>query len=229
MDLARASLLPHLVAEVTNQQVDANDPQAIIGIAQNMTTGFLGAEQSIYSDTFWANFRISQYLEDAEDFKLYAEILNTLEQTGTAYLNILRAIAVKDVQRANLTVTETNLDLARTRERIGFSTRADVLRWESQLALDQQSLLEAGSVVLQAQTELNRLLNLPQDELFTLNDAQLGQFIDLINKQTLEPFIGNAYTWKMFQDFAIEETLINAPELGEIDSLTLAKERTIIQ
>jgi outer membrane protein TolC/ABC-type uncharacterized transport system substrate-binding protein len=225
VDLARANLLPQLVASVDNQQVDANDPQAIIGIAQNMTTGILAAQQSIYSDNFWANFRISQYLEDAEDYKLYGELLNTLADTGTAYLNVLRALAIKDVRRANLTVTETNLDLARMRERVGFSSRADVLRWESQLALDQQSFLESSSLVLQSQAELNRLLNLPQDELFALTDNELGQFIHLINNHTLDTFIDNPYSWKMFQDFAIEETLLNAPELGEIDSRTEAKER----
>ncbi len=226
VDLARSSLLPQLVASITNQQSRyANDPLAKIGVAQNMTNGMLGAQQSIYSDNFWANFRIAQYLENAEDYKLYGEILDTLNETGIAYLNILRAIAVKDVQRANLTVTQTNLDLARMRERVGFSSRADVLRWESQLALDQQSFLESGSLVLQTQTELNRILNLPQGEVFNLNDEELGQFMDLINKNMLDPFIGNPYTWKLFQDFAIEETLLNAPELGEINSLTEAKER----
>lgn len=223
--LARSNLLPQIVAEVNNQQVDANDPLAVIGIAQNMTTALIGAQQSIYSDSFWANFRISEYLEDAEDYKLYGEMLDTLADTGTAYLNILRAAAIKDVRRANLSVTETNLDLARMRERVGFSSRADVLRWESQLALDQQSFLEAGALLLQTQAELNRLLNLPQDELFALTDEALGQFNNLINEHTLDPFIGNAYSWKLFQDFAIEETMLNAPELSEIDSLTLAKER----
>ena len=225
VDLAKANLLPQIFATIDNQQVDANDPQAIIGIAENMTTGILGGQQSLYSDNFWANFRISQYLEDAEDYKLYGEILDTLADTGVAYLNILRAMAIKDVRRANLTVTETNLDLARMRERVGFSSRADVLRWESQLALDQQSFLEAGALALQSQTELNRILNLPQDEIFALTDDELGQFIHLINDKTLDGFIGNPYTWKMFQNFAIEETLLNAPELGELDSLLEAKER----
>ncbi len=225
VDLARANLLPQLFANVENQQVDANDPLKVIGIAQNMTTGMLGAQQSLYSDNFWANFRISQYLEDAEDYKLYGELLNTLADTGTAYLNVLRAVAIKDVRRANLTVTETNLDLARMRERVGFSSRADVLRWESQLALDQQALLESAALMLQSQTELNRILNLPQDEKFALSDEELGQFIDVINKKTLDQYVDNPYSWKLFQDFAIKETLMNAPELGEIDSLTEAKER----
>ncbi|MFA6036647.1 MAG: TolC family protein [Legionellales bacterium] len=225
VDLARANLLPQLFATIDNQQVDSNDPLKLIGVAQNMTTGILGAQQSLYSDASWANFRISQYLEDAEDFKLYGELLNTLANTGSAYLSILRAISIKDVRRANLSVTEKNLELARMRDRVGFSSRADVLRCESQLALDQQAYLESAALVLQTQAELNRILNLPQDEMFALTDDQLGQFNDLINEKTLDHYVNNPYTWKIFQDFAIEETLINAPELGEIDSLTLAKER----
>lgn len=78
---------------------------------------------------------------------------------------------------------------------------------------------------MQSQTELNRLLNLPQDEMFALSDDELGQFIELINNKNLNQFIGNPYSWKMFQDFAVQETLLNAPELGEINSLTEAKER----
>lgn len=144
VDLARANLLPQIVASINNQQMDAQDPLRAIGIAENMTTGTLGAQQSIYSDNFWANFRISQYLEDAEDYKFYGQMLDTLEETGAAYLNVLRAMAVKDVRRANLTVTEKNLDLARMRERVGFSSRADVLRWESQLAFRSTIFIRGG-------------------------------------------------------------------------------------
>ncbi len=225
VDLARANLLPQLFVEIDNQQVDSNDPLAKIGVAENMTTAIIGGQQSLYSDSFWANFRIAEYLEDAEDYKLYGQILDTLADTGVGYLNVLRAIAVQEVRRANLNVTDAHLDLARMRERVGFSTRADVLRWESQLARDQQLLLEASSLVSQMQTELNRLLNLPQDEFFLVSDDQLGQFATLLNEPILNKYVGNAYQWKLFQQFAVEETLQNAPELGEIDSMTQAKER----
>ncbi|HLF66320.1 MAG TPA: ABC transporter substrate binding protein, partial [Gammaproteobacteria bacterium] len=100
VELARANLLPQLFAMIENTQVDSNDPLSVIGIAENMTTGVLGGQQSLYSDSFWAEFRVAQYLEEAEDYKLYRQILDTLANTGVAYLDVLRAMAVQDVREA---------------------------------------------------------------------------------------------------------------------------------
>ncbi len=64
--------------------------------------------------------------------------LDIAQQTATAYLNVLRAKTFERVQKDNLQLTRSNLELARVRRQIGVSGPAEVYRWESQMAIVRQ-------------------------------------------------------------------------------------------
>ncbi len=80
---------------------------------------------------------------------------------ATAYLDVLRLRTVADVQRSNLYRSLSNLEVARLREGVGTASRADVYRWQSEVATARQDLIEAETQVRVASLALKRILNRP--------------------------------------------------------------------
>ena len=171
---ARSDLLPQFQVLAGAKRID--DDRAIPGFqAEKSADAEVQASQTIYSDDQWAGLRISEYLAAATSEQYRGFLLDTLQSSGRAYLNVLRLTALEDVQRANLEVTRTNLELARVRESIGFSDRSDLLRWESEIATARRLLVDATASRRQGEDQLLQLLNLSQLETIKLVDASVEQ------------------------------------------------------
>lgn len=155
--IARSLLLPQLSANTRYQTIDQDraNPQ---GLSENLTDASITATQTIYSDGQWAAFTIAKHLYSSERLETKITMLDTLQSAATAYLNVLRTFALEQVQKSNAELTRDNLELVKSRVQIGESSRADELRWKSQIARDRQSLLAAEADRLVAETELYRVL-----------------------------------------------------------------------
>jgi outer membrane protein TolC len=161
--LSRSELLPQVQIGAAWTRIDEDRANPLFQSEKSTDVGITG-QQLIYSDDVWAGYRISQYLKSATDENYRAAVLDTLQASGRTYLDLLRAIARERIQRSNLELTRTNLGLARVRESIGFSGRADVLRWESQIALDRRNSIDAEASRRQAANRLNQVLHRPPAE-----------------------------------------------------------------
>ena len=80
------------------------------------------------------------------------ETLRVTEQTvllqaATAYMNLLRDVAILDLQRRNVEVLQEQLRQTRDRFNVGEVTRTDVAQSESRLAAGRSSMLAAESNV----------------------------------------------------------------------------------
>ena len=73
----------------------------------------------LVSDQAWAGYAVQSHLQAGRTADYQRTTLDVTLQATTAYLNVLRARAIATVQRANLKVTRSNLDLAVLRERTG--------------------------------------------------------------------------------------------------------------
>ncbi len=60
--------------------------------------------------------------------------LDVAQESGVAYLNVLRARTSLRIQRDNLMLTRSNLELARVRESVGYAARDEVFRWQNERA-----------------------------------------------------------------------------------------------
>ncbi len=78
-----------------------------------------------------------------------------------AYLNLLRAQTLERVQKENLELTRSNLELARVRQQIGISGPAEVYRWESQIATARKEVINANAQRNAAEIGVNRVLHQP--------------------------------------------------------------------
>lgn len=224
--LARSQLFPQLGIGVQAVRIDEDRANPLVQ-AERSTDAQVSGSQVVYSDDAVAGWRVAGYLENAADFAYQTEVLDTLQAAAGGYFAVLRARALERVQRSNLEVTRTNLELARLRQTIGASGRGDVLRWESQLATDRQNLVAAESDRRVALVSFNRILNRPQNRPFTPADEDIAQSIALFEDERFRAFIDNAAVWELFQDFLVEDTLRRAPELMQFDRLVAAQRREV--
>lgn len=215
---ARSVLLPQLGIAGDYTRIDADRASPLFQSERSASVN-LSASQVVYSADAWAGYRIAQYLQDAESEALRGAILDVVGRAAEGYLQVLRARALESVQRSNLEVTRQNLELSQVRESIGISGRADVLRWESQIASDRQNLIAAEASRRAAITALNQTLNRSLNLDFKSSEDDLAESIAIFEGPRFRTFIDNAAVWETFQDFQVMEALANSPELKEVDRL----------
>lgn len=224
--VARGPLLPQLATAVSARKIDSD--RAEPGFAERSTDGEIVGSQLIYSDQAHAEYRISRLLERAAGANHQAAALDTLQSTSTNYLALLQARALEAVQRSNVEVTRSHLELARVRERTGYSGRAEVLRWESQIATDRQNLIAAEAEREQRETELNRVLNRDIDRRITPTETETTRVLKLLGSKRVQRYLNNALDWETFQSFYRREALDNAPEISSLESQVSAQERQVL-
>lgn len=227
VSLARAQLWPQLGFGTGAVRIDADRANPLFQ-AERTVDAQISGSQILYSDDARAALMIARYLDVAADQGYQISVLDTLHSAARAYLTVLRAAALETVQRSNLEVTRRNLELARVRESIGFSGRGDVLRWESQLATDRQDLIARESDRRVATTDLNRILNRSQNQPLVPAGEDVARSIALFEDDRFRAFIDNAAVWETFQNFLVQQTLQQSPELMQQDQLIAAQERQVL-
>lgn len=223
---ARAGLLPQVAANSSATAIDEDraNPQFQ---AERSATAALEASQLLYSEQVWAGYHVARYLKEAEDHGLRIAVLDTIEATARAYLNLLLAEAQAGVRRSNVKVTESNLELAQSRTRIGQSGRTDVLRFTSELAIDRQNYYTARAAADAARVELKRLLVLDQAMAVSVSDDGIAGMVDLLGDKRFQKFFDNKSRWQRFRAYAASRALNNAPELAQNNALIARSEREL--
>lgn len=223
---ARASLLPQLDAAATGTVIKKETAEGSFGQqAQRQMEGSLTLSQVIYSEPAWANYSIEKHLQKGREDERRRVELDIAEQAATTYLDVLRAQALARIQRANLRLSVSNLDLARLRESAGASGRSDVYRWESEVATSRKNVIEADAQVEVADLAMNRILNRPLEEPFTTTETAIDDSSLLTGEQRLFGYFDNAQTFGVFRDFMVQEGLSAAPELRQLEAALAAQER----
>ena len=225
---ARSSLKPQLSASAQGLRIDKDRAEASFGSQpeESLTAG-ISLSQLLYSNDALAGLAISKENQLAREADWDAERLDVALDAAIAFLNLLRADTIERINQENLRLTESNLELARRREQIGFSGPADVYRWESALATGRSALLAAHSVVHLRFVELNRLMNRPMEELFESEPPSLVDPGLITGFGRLNRYVDNAASFMLFKEFMVEDGLANAPELRSLDS-ALAAQREVV-
>lgn len=223
---ARSNLLPQLTLGVSHTE-RKKSPAVLAGqFPEETRDGSVTLNQSLYSDSTWANLTIQRYLQENREASFEQSRLEIIQSATVAYLNVLRAQTQLRVQQDNLNLTKANLELARDRVRVGYSSAADEYRWESRIASDRAALLQASADLNQARESLNRLLHQPINAPFQVADVtqdtpfalSSGEFTRLIN---------NPRDYGYYTDFILQTGFERAPELAQLKAQLDAKQREI--
>jgi outer membrane protein len=223
---ARATLFPQLFLSAEGLAIDEGRAEESFGTrAERTLQGSLLLEQSLYSEQRHARLAVEKHRQEGRVQEQQQLRLDLIQQAAAAYLNVLRAKTLQAVQKNNLRVTRSNLDLARLRRKVGFSGPAEVYRWESQLAKDRKAVIDADTNRSLAEMALNRILQRPAEETFITTEVGLSDPDLLIGDPRLGPFLENPASFANFRDFMVAEGQAVVPELQRIEAAIAVAER----
>jgi outer membrane protein TolC/ABC-type uncharacterized transport system substrate-binding protein len=226
---ARSVFLPQLDISALAIGIDKDRAAASFGSqAEQSLTGSAGLSQLLFSESARANLEVQRLLQvgRAEDWQTVR--LDVTLDAAVTYLNLLRAKTLVQIQRNNLELTRSNLQLAEIRRTIGAANPAEVFRWESQIATDRKALIEGMASQRVAEFALNRILHRPLEERFVTAEVGLDD-PDLITGQ--ERFTGYTDTprrFRVLRDFIVEQGLLAAPELQQLNAAIQAQRRALV-
>ena len=221
---ARSNLLPQLDLTGNGRLIDKDRAESSFGGAPEvLVNGDLSATQVIYSEGAWAGYTAEKHIQKSRQEQLVQTRWDIAAEVGVAYLSVLRAKTAERIQRDNLKVTRTNLELARIRVDAGSSSRADVYRWEVQIANDRKSVIGASSQRNLAEIDLQRILHRPPEESFATEEVGLPDS----SQDGLVQFLGDPQTFKWFRGFMLEEAIARSPEIKQFDAAIAAQKRVL--
>lgn len=227
--IARSFLLPQVDIGSSASVIDADRAKGGLGNNPEQAVFATGSlRQLLYSDSAWSNFTVQEKTQESRVAQRQELQLDIVRGAGVAYLNVLRTKTIKKIQKGNLKLTRSNLELARVRESVGAAARDEVFRWESEIAIGRIDVLNAQARQQQAAVALNRILHRPLEEPFVTEEAGVDDPLLLVGQGRLFPYVNNPRNFQVFRDFEVQEGLRVAPELHRLDSLIAAQERTVL-
>lgn len=205
------------------------DPNRILPasfIAQRQASTFVRANQSLYSERAWTRFKSRKLRQEGRQYGYFVDVLDVMLETGIAYVAVLRSKAEERIQRQNIRLTREYLELARLRLEVGVANASELYRWQSQLARNQQSVIDARALVSQTKIELNRVLYRPSEQPIAPVDLEVdeeGRALppeDPISKYMLDP-----WSFEQLREFMVREGLRNSPEARRVEARKAAQQR----
>ncbi len=228
VQLATSPLLPQLGAALDGQIIDRDRAEASFGILpERSLTGQASFSQAVYDERLWANRSIEKSLQESRVQDLETLTLDIAMDAAVAYLNVLRGRTFERIQKENLSLTRSNLELAQVRFSVGVADASEVFRWQNQIANDRQALIEAVAATQAAEIELRRILNRPLDEAFTTIETSLNDPTLVTAQEALGPYLENPLNFMRFQQFMADEALAVSPELRSLHAIEAASDRAL--
>jgi outer membrane protein len=225
--LAIANFLPRTELQLRGLVIDLDRSSASLGTQpQRSLSGVLKAGGILYSDKALANHTIQTELDGAREGQRDSIALDLTLETSRAYLAVHQTHLLERVRQENVRKTRANLAQARVRKAAGSASPTEVLRWESQIAIDRREVLRARSLRLLAETQLNRLCHRPLDERIALVNED-GDGMALLGADQLSKVIQDERQFASLVSFMVREGLEQAPELRALGHATAAAERAV--
>ncbi|MDX1313879.1 MAG: TolC family protein [Eudoraea sp.] len=227
---ARTNVLPTVDLGVSAVQVGSNQANELFDLPERKMTGELVLDQVIFSERAIAGIRIASYLQKAQEFATQAEILDVLLDTYSQYFSLLASKTVLAIEKENLENFKTNLELARIRVDLGSASRAEILRWESEVAAAKQSVVEASTNLRAAMFQLNTSLANTLEEEYDIEDIGVDDaFYEKFRDNAFSPFVNSPNELQAVVAFLVEESTRNNPNKQFVLEQIKAVERQKVQ
>ena len=137
------------------------------------------------------------------------------------------AIDLLGVQEENIKITEQNLSASRDRLEVGSTNQQEVLRWETQMYSDKQSIESQKASVIISRGSLNQLLNSPLETQQNIELLTVEENGFIFSSGILAATINGEGKEVIIRDFLVELGLANSPVLASIDQQLLAQNRQL--
>jgi outer membrane protein TolC len=224
--LARANLLPQLESQIGETFTKEGTASASLGQQpERLVDGGVTFSMPLYSEEAWAGYGSQRQLQRGKVAERDQLRLDVVLDAAEAYLSVLQARTVADVRRSNLYRNRSNLQVARLREGVGSASRADIYRWQGEVANSRRDLISAESQVRVAQLELKRLLNRPLDRPVAQRPVSLTDEALLAQDSTVLAWFDDPARFAVLSQFLVGEAVRISPEMTRADAAIAAEER----
>jgi outer membrane protein TolC len=224
--LARSGLLPQVESQLGGTLTREGTAAASLGQQpERRLDGGLTMSVPLYSERAWAGYGSEQRRQQSRDAQRDRVRLDVVRSAAAAYLNVRRAIALADVRRTNLYRTRSNLEVARMREGVGRTSRADVYRWEGEVANARRDLIAAEAQVRVAALELLRLLNRPLGSPVAQQPTHLTDPALLARDSTVLQWLEDPEGLQALTGLLVSEAFRLSPELVSAEAAIAATRR----
>lgn len=202
------------------------DVTSALGNAERQLSFGLQARQLLFSAQALAGIDATDANRSRAGFGVRAAELDVVAGAAQAYLGLLRARTAEQVNVENLARIRRNLNLAEIRVEIGSAGRAEVFRWQIEIADGRVSVISASAARNQAEIALNQVLNRPL-EAHVVIDEPPERDSNVLFDTRVRPFVEDPWSFKVFREFMAEEAVRNSPELQELDAAIVVQQATL--
>jgi outer membrane protein len=179
----------------------------------------------IYSEQAWAGYGSERRLQEGREAQREQVRLDVVLDAGAAYLAVLQARTLADVRRSNLYRSRSNLEVAQLREGVGSASRADIYRWQGEVANARRDLIAADAQVRVAALDLRRLLNRPLDRALEQHPVTLNDPALLAQDPAVLAWLEDPSRLAQLARFLVTEALRISPELMQAEAAIAAQRR----
>lgn len=226
--VARSILLPQVELSALGVEIDEDRAAASLGAARERSLlASASLSQLLYSDAAWGNITVEEELQRSRSSALETSRLDRMLEAATAFFELLRSETLVAVQRNNLSVTRSNLELAEIRRSIGETNPAEVYRWRSEIASDRKDLIEAMALRRVSALALARLLHRPVDRDLEPQDVSVDDPELPMGSERLRRSVETPRAFDVHSEFLTQVGLEASPELAELDALLAARARAV--
>jgi outer membrane protein TolC len=226
--LARSTLLPQVNSRLT--ETFTRDPTAAASLGQQperLLDGAVTFSVPLYAEEAWAGYGAERSLQRSREAQRDQLRLDVVLDAADAYLAVLQARTQADVQRSNLYRTRSNLEVARLREGVGSASRADIYRWQGEVANARRELISAESRVRIAALELKRILNRPLERPLAQEPVALADPALVARDSVLLRWFDDPARLGVLAEFLVAEAVRLSPELASADAAIAAQQRQL--
>ena len=223
--VAKGELLPQIGIGLDGFLIDKDSAEFFPTASERTFSGGASLTQLIWSDRAWAGYSIEKHLQDSRVGELNQVRLDVGLEGASAYVEVLRAQTLLEIQRQNLTFSRSNLERAKVRVAVGDANRSELYRWQSKISIEQTQVMNAAVTRRLALYELNRVLFLPLEERLELVDSTIDDQFQVVVDPRVDRYIEDPTSLDILRYFLVEKGLANSPELQQFDASLLAAER----
>ena len=218
-DVARGSYRPQLdffgeagVAGATERAGPVLDPAH----AHSLALG-LELRQLLFSDRVGSQVRAQTLVADAARLEEDSVRLDVIEASGAAFLDVLTAEALYEVEKENLQLIENNLQLAKLRRDIGAGEPVEIFRWEASRAQAHSNLFRRDSERKTARIRLNVALGVERTRSWRLRDIRLADDDFYFMDEALSGLVTNLAVFRRFIEFLRSDARERSPEIAAFE------------
>lgn len=230
LDLVKGQLRPSVDVSASGSKIDSDRAKASQGSqSENTISSGVQIQQLLFSESTNAAKDLQTAQVEAVNYQNKQLALDVALDASLAYLDVLRGRAQIEIRKQDLQQTRRNLEISKQREKVGYSGRSDVYRWESQVATTNQQVIQARVQYYLAQSQLNRLLNRPQNLEFRIKEGETTeQKLGAFYEEGFANYLKTPQDLEVLMAFLTKESRELLPEIKALEASMTAQKRQLL-